>query len=106
VLGPEALLLRFFAAPERDARGRAGDDARGRAGDAGGDRLLIMNLGHDLQLASIADPLVAPPRDMCWEILWSSEDAAYGGAGAAPLDTGEQWHIPGHATLVLSARPR
>ena len=42
------------------------------------------------------------PPAPAWEILWSSDDPAYGGAGTAPLDTEEGWRIPGQATVVLS----
>ena len=43
VLGPEALLLRFFADEPAD------------------ERLLLVNLGADLPVASVPDPLFAPP---------------------------------------------
>jgi len=83
VLGPEAFLLRFF-------------------GDEGDDRLLFINYGRDLNYASIAEPLLSPPADRSWQILWSSEAVAYGGSGIAPFETGDGLHIPGHAALVLS----
>jgi maltooligosyltrehalose trehalohydrolase len=92
-LGPGALLLRFF--PDGPARS-----------SVEGDRLVIMNLGADLHLTSVPEPLLAPPADASWEVLWSSEDPKYGGAGTATLETDEHWMIPGHATVVLSARLR
>jgi maltooligosyltrehalose trehalohydrolase len=36
-----------------------------------------------------------------WETLWSSEDPRYGGMGTTPLDTEDNWQIPGHAAVVL-----
>ena len=48
------------------------------------------------------EPLLAPPAGTEWLIRWSSEDPAYGGMGTAPLDTSDNWRIPGHATVVLS----
>jgi maltooligosyltrehalose trehalohydrolase len=82
VLGPEAFLLRFF--------GKDGDD-----------RLLVVNLGRDLHLDPAPEPLLAPPLDTCWDTLWSSEDPRYGGCGTPPLDTEENWGIPGNAAVVL-----
>jgi maltooligosyltrehalose trehalohydrolase len=85
VLGAEALMLRFF-------------------GEAGDDRLLVVNLGRDLDWQPSSEPLLAPPPGGDWQILWSSEDPRYGGSGAAPLDV-RQWWLPGHAAMVLWPRP-
>lgn len=84
VIGPEAFLLHFF----------------GESGDAD-DRLLIVNLGRDLFPNPSSEPLLAPPERARWEILWNSEDPRYGGCGAPPIETDEQWRIPGHAAIVL-----
>jgi maltooligosyltrehalose trehalohydrolase len=86
VLGLEAFVLRFF-------------------GDTGDGRLLIVNLGRDLHLDPAPEPLLAPPEDRRWEILWSSEDPRYGGGGTRPLDTEENWQIPGEAAVVLRPTP-
>ena len=64
-------------------------------------RLVIVNLGTDLDLASVAQPLIAPPDGCRWAILWSSEEPRYGGSGAAELDTPQGWRIPGEAATVL-----
>ncbi|WP_046862640.1 malto-oligosyltrehalose trehalohydrolase [Microvirga massiliensis] len=85
VLGSEAFVLRFF-------------------GDAGDDRLLLVNLGLDLDLRSIPDPLVAPPEDRLWYVLWSSEHPSYGGSGTPPIETESGWHLPGHAAVVMAAQ--
>lgn len=83
VLGIEAFVLRFF--------GKKGDD-----------RLLLVNLGTDLRLRAMPEPLLAPVEGCMWKLLWSSEEPCYGGNGTPPLgETG--WRIPGHATLVLKA---
>jgi maltooligosyltrehalose trehalohydrolase len=87
VLGPEALVLRFF-------------------GTAGDDRLLIVNLGRDLALRPAPEPLLAPPEGMVWEPLWSSEDPRYDGGGTAPLEGEDGWQLPGHAAVVLRPAPR
>ncbi|HJW67919.1 MAG TPA: malto-oligosyltrehalose trehalohydrolase [Candidatus Binatia bacterium] len=81
VLGPEAFLLRF------------------RHED--GDRLLLVNLGRDLLLAPVPEPLLAPPTPEGWAILWGSEDVAYGGTGLPEVERDDGWHVPGHAAVVL-----
>jgi maltooligosyltrehalose trehalohydrolase len=87
VLSSEAFVLRFF-------------------GGVGDDRLLLVNLGIDLHLDPAPEPLLAPPADSEWTILWSSEDPKYGGNGtppleAPPLDTDDNWRIPGQAAVLL-----
>ncbi|MGA7801567.1 MAG: DUF3459 domain-containing protein, partial [Gammaproteobacteria bacterium] len=84
VLGEECLLLRFF-------------------GEGGDDRLLLVNFGADLQLDPAPEPLLAPPDGMTWQTLWSSEDPRYGGTGTSPLDSEDNWRIPGHAAVALSS---
>lgn len=70
-----------------------------------GDRLLLVNLGRDLQLGSIAEPLMAPPLGKCWDLFWSSENREYGGGGCAALEMEDGWHIPGEAAIVLTSLP-
>lgn len=65
------------------------------------DRLLIVNLNVDLEFDPAPEPLLAPNSGMRWAELWSSEDPKYGGAGTAPLDSNENWKIPGRAAVVL-----
>lgn len=90
VLDDEAFALRFFG----------GSDVNDPT--PVNDRLIIVNLGRDLILNPAPEPLLAPPTGKEWAILWSSEDPRYGGLGTAPLETTENWLIPGHATVVLS----
>jgi maltooligosyltrehalose trehalohydrolase len=82
VLGPEAFLLRFFGAE-------------------GDDRLLVVNLGPDLSLASMAEPLLAPPEGRQWQPIWSSEHPDYGGSGIA-VDISARWRVQGHSAMVLA----
>ncbi len=83
VLAPEAFVLRFF-------------------GDGKGDRLLVINLGMDLHLQSLPEPLLAPPPGAHWKVIWSSEDPAYGGSGTPELTPDRDWRIAGHSALVLA----
>jgi len=71
-------------------------------GEADEDRMLVVNLGSDVNLATRPEPLVAPPAGTCWQVLWSSEDPTYGGSGT-PAWTVSRWSVPGHAALLLGA---
>lgn len=83
VLGPEAFVIRFF-------------------GEEGEDRLLLVNLGIDLDLEPVPEPLLAPLTGLRWEVLWSSEDPRYGGGGAPPPEDEEGcWRLPGQAAVVM-----
>jgi maltooligosyltrehalose trehalohydrolase len=86
VLADEAFVVRFY---ERD----------------GNDRLLIINLGPDLHLTPVPEPLLAPPDGHRWTLLWSSEAVAYGGMGRAPLHPHPEWHVPGEAAVLLEPKP-
>ena len=81
-LSPDAFLLRFF----------------NRAGDT---RLLLVNLDGDLQFDSVAQPLLAPPENARWEVLWSSEWPDYGGGGTPAVDTPHGWFLPGESAVLL-----
>jgi maltooligosyltrehalose trehalohydrolase len=70
----------------------------------GDDRLLVVNLGTDTDIAPCAEPLVAPPAGHDWRIEWSSEAPAYGGGGTPPLEPA-RWLMPGFAAVLLAARP-
>jgi maltooligosyltrehalose trehalohydrolase len=82
VLAAEAFVLRFF-------------------GGRGEDRLLLVNLGTHLHLDRVPDPLLAPPEDAVWHLLWSSENPHYGGCGTPPVEDENNWHLPAHAALVM-----
>jgi len=83
VLGDEAFVLRFFAEE--------------------GDRLLVVNLGRQLNLHPVPEPLLAPPCGCVWQTIFSTEWTRHGGAGAPPLeDEAGRWWLPGHAATVLA----
>jgi maltooligosyltrehalose trehalohydrolase len=94
VLGNDAFVLRFFD-------------------DKGDDRLLVINLGTDLHLEIIPEPLLAAPQGMRWDIIFSTEEARFGGSGSPPIETrgedwrlpGENWRIPGRSGTVLKPAP-
>jgi maltooligosyltrehalose trehalohydrolase len=68
----------------------------------GDDRLLIVNLGRDLRLRPLPEPVMAAPEDKRWTVLFSTESPRYGGGGTPAVDDqGEGWHIPGHAAVLL-----
>ena len=83
VLSESCFIVRYFSLGYRD------------------DRLLVVNLGKDLDFNPAPEPLLAAPLHCRWETLWSSDDARYGGCGTAPLDSEENWKIPGQAAVVL-----
>jgi maltooligosyltrehalose trehalohydrolase len=70
-----------------------------------GDRLLIVNLGCDLDVRPIPEPLVAPPRDARWVPQWSSEAPAYGGNGTPAIRPHSHLHVPGEAAILLRSEP-
>jgi maltooligosyltrehalose trehalohydrolase len=92
VLGPHAFVLRFFA---RDVGGGPAHDD---------DRLLIVNLGPQLDMAVVPEPLLAPPAEMRWATIWSSDDPAYGGPGISAALRPGAWSLPPECALVLAPR--
>jgi len=98
VLGPEAFLLRYFDGPPGQAHDPAAVDR--------GDRLLIVNLGRNLDLDAAPEPLLAPPAGCRWAVQWSSEAPEYDGAGTPAIeDETRGWHLPAHAAVVLRPVP-
>lgn len=65
------------------------------------DRLLVVNLGSDLEFNPAPEPLLAPPHLKEWSKIWSSEDPPYGGCGTATLDSDKNWIMPGQAAVLL-----
>jgi maltooligosyltrehalose trehalohydrolase len=87
VLGPEALVLRWFgAAPQQD-------------------RLLLVNLGSDQGGTPMPEPLLAPPYGCAWQMAWCSEHPRYGGGGVPELDLGKPWVLPGRSAWILLPKP-
>ena len=87
VLGDRALVLRFFAAD-------------------GKDRLLLINLGMDMMLGAVPEPLLAPLPGTTWQVLWSSENPRYGGTGALPVENESSWLIIGKSAVVMADFPK
>lgn len=83
VLSENAFVLRFFSE------------------DGKNDSLLMINLGRDLWLSPVSEPLVAPHQGRDWRPLWSSEHPRYGGQGTIPQNTNDTWRMPGHAAIVF-----
>jgi maltooligosyltrehalose trehalohydrolase len=88
VLAERAFCLRFFA------------------DEPTADRLMLVNLGPTFTRNVVPEPLIAPPADHGWSVLWSSEHPRYGGHGTPAPITREGVTIPAHSTLVLSPDPR
>jgi maltooligosyltrehalose trehalohydrolase len=68
---------------------------------SGDDRLLIVNLGIDLDLTPLPEPLLAPRLGYGWVTLWHSEAIEYGGSGLAPLHPHAGWHLMGESAILL-----
>ena len=85
VLTEAAFVLRFFT---EDA-----DDAR----------LLIVNLGRDTSVSSLAEPLTAPPPGRDWMVEWSSEDPRYGGGGLPEVSADGPWFLTAESAMVMAA---
>lgn len=72
-------------------------------GGPDGDRLLIVNLGCDLDLQPIPEPLLAPPAHCRWTLAWSSASVRYGGQGRAPLPE-DHLHVAGDTAVLLTSQ--
>ncbi|GJG88182.1 malto-oligosyltrehalose trehalohydrolase [Gemmatimonadetes bacterium T265] len=88
-------------------------------GAGGDDRLLVINVGRSAHLEVAPEPLLAPPAEARWHMIWSSEHPSYGGLGGVEFDAGdaprspeqkpalrwprENWHLLGGCAVVLAA---
>jgi maltooligosyltrehalose trehalohydrolase len=68
-----------------------------------GDTLLLVNLGADLELLPVPEPLLAPPASGEFRLLWSSEDPHYGGKGTGQPYAEGRWRLPAHSALVFGS---
>jgi maltooligosyltrehalose trehalohydrolase len=84
VLSADAFVLRYFS-------------------ESHGHRLVVINFGTDLYVSPNPEPLLAPPLNAPWHVIWSSEDPKYGGLGTFPPGDDDNWRIPGNAAVVLSS---
>jgi maltooligosyltrehalose trehalohydrolase len=87
VLGPQAFVLRFF---ERSAQRFEND------------RLLLINLGGQLDMPIVPEPLLAAPVECRWSTVWSSDDSAFGGPGVFPVVRLAGWALPPECAIVLA----
>lgn len=87
VIGPEAFILRFL-------------------NEGANDRLLVVNLGRELRLEILPEPLLAPPRGSSWSVMWSSNAPEYGGSGTAAIETNDGWDLPAETAAVLTPTER
>ena len=70
----------------------------------GNDQLLIVNLGDELRLEPVKEPLLAPESGSDWRVAWSSESREYGGSAAPVWDVhGDDGsgRIPTRCTLLF-----
>ncbi len=67
-------------------------------------RLLVINLGDDLNLPEIAEPLLGTEGGG-WESLFSSEDQKYGGTGSPDFEDTDGWHMAARSAVYLAPRP-
>jgi maltooligosyltrehalose trehalohydrolase len=65
---------------------------------------MLVNLGQDLQLHPVSEPLLAPPQNGQWDLLWSSEHTRYGGSGFPRIEENGTWKFPGHSLVVMNER--
>ena len=87
VLSMSAFVLRYF-------------------GPDGNDRMLVINLGPDLNLDPAPEPLLAPPEDMTWHSVLCTELPEYGGSGAPAYEEDDlNWTIPGHSAALFRPMP-
>jgi maltooligosyltrehalose trehalohydrolase len=87
VLGTHAFVIRYHVG-ELDAR------------------LLLINLGADLDLTPLPEPLLGPPAGMRWVLRWSSDAVIYGGPGDTPFQSEPTWRLHGESAVLVAPEPR
>lgn len=83
-LSDDAFVVRYFGGPH-------------------GDRLLLVNFGFTLELRAAPQPLLAPMEGGAWHLLWSSEQADYGGTGTPAVISEKGWILPGESAVVMTS---
>ena len=58
-----------------------------------------------MTVVPMPEPLLAPLADQAWQIAWSSEAPAYGGAGTPALYRDGSLHLAGESAIVLIPGP-
>jgi len=69
----------------------------------GNDRLLIVNLGAELDRAAIPEPLLAAPAGNAWRMVWSSNDPGYGGLGTLVPHQDDGWQFDAECSVLCVA---
>src|SRR5262249_50394306 len=59
-------------------------------------------LGSHVHFDPAPEPLLAPPLDRTWTVMWSSEDPSYGGGGTAPVESEDNWRLPAESAILLA----
>lgn len=85
VIGDQAFVLRYFM-------------------NDGCDRLLSVNLGRDLHLTTIPEPLLSCGSGFEWVNRLSTESPAYGGSGVVRTDE-NGWHLHGESAVFMTMCP-
>jgi maltooligosyltrehalose trehalohydrolase len=85
VLDQQAFLLRFLS--------------------PGAERLMLVNLGAEVDLEPAPEPLLAPPAGHEWQLMMCSEDVKYGGTGFVQGCEDGRCHLSPRCTSVWEARP-
>jgi maltooligosyltrehalose trehalohydrolase len=88
VLGLEVFVVRFFGNGQET------------------DRLLVVNLGLDLEYKPAPEPLLAPRPGETWGLTWSSDDPHYDGPGIVTPARPDGWYIPGASATLLMGKER
>ena len=71
-----------------------------------GDRLLLVNLGPQMDTQVWAEPLMAAPHGHEWAQIWSSEAPQYGGMGTVDARVPTGWQLSADCACLLTAAPR
>ena len=85
VLGRRSFVLRYFAEKPEDAR------------------LLLVNFGTQEAFSPAPEPLLAPPDNHEWQLMWTSEAPQYGGIGMSAVASEQGWRIFAESAVALHA---
>jgi maltooligosyltrehalose trehalohydrolase len=88
VLGRRSFVLRYFAEQPENAR------------------LLVVNFGTQGAFSPAPEPLLAPPENHEWQLMWTSEAPQYGGIGMSAVASEQGWRIFAESAVALQAVPR
>jgi maltooligosyltrehalose trehalohydrolase len=85
VISEEAFVLRFFGEQDED------------------DRIVVINLGRDIEFSPCPEPLLGPPAGYFWKEVLSTEEPQFGGCGAPVTYEDGRWYFTAHSAIVLKA---